>query len=258
MTATPLKHRLSNLMTRYTPINWVRSHANRPTASITFDDFPKSAWTVGGLLLARYGAKATYYAAGGFCGQTESGITYFDADDLRAVVRAGHEIGSHSYAHIKVSTVGNDALRDDAAQNDTFIREIVGDTPLCSYAYPFGDCSPRTKVVMGRRYASARGIRPGINSSMLDLAQLRAIPIECRYWHWLPDKIDALIEGAKAKNGWLIFFTHDVSDQPTPYGCTPSMLEHVLKRLRDEGIDILPVKHAMASAMFGLRRRAAS
>jgi len=109
--------------------------------------------------------------------------------------------------------------------------------------------TPRAKVVTGHSYASARGIRPGINAGKLDLAQLQAIPIE--YRSWLPGKIDAFIEDAKAKNDWLIFFTHDVSNDPSPFGCTPAMLEHVLKRLTDEAIDILPVTRAMARAVFG-------
>ena len=50
--------------------------------------------------------------------------------------------------------------------------------------------------------------------------------------------------------GWLILFTHDVSEQPSPYGCTPAMLAEALARIVDAGIEILPVKHAMAEVGF--------
>ena len=36
--------------------------------SITFDDFPRTAWTQGGGVLAHHGVKATYYASGRFTG----------------------------------------------------------------------------------------------------------------------------------------------------------------------------------------------
>ncbi len=31
----------------------------RPVASVTFDDFPRNAWTLGGPVLARHGVRAT-------------------------------------------------------------------------------------------------------------------------------------------------------------------------------------------------------
>ena len=53
-----------------------------------------------------------------------------------------------------------------------------------------------------------------------------------------------------AGGGWLIFFSHDVSDDPSPYGCTPVMLEHALATLAAAGIAALPVKHALAAGTF--------
>ncbi len=47
-------------------------------ASLSFDDFPRSAWTVGGPILARHGVRATYYVAGRFCGGQEDGLDYYD------------------------------------------------------------------------------------------------------------------------------------------------------------------------------------
>jgi hypothetical protein len=108
---------------------------------------------------------------------------------------------------------------------------------------------PRTKILSARRFASARGIRPGVNAGSIDLAQLKAVPIERR--RWIPDEIDGFIASAKASSGWLVFFTHDVADDASPVGCTPAMLAQVLEKLTAAGIEVLPVKHAMAKAVFG-------
>jgi hypothetical protein len=59
------------------------------------------------------------------------------------------------------------------------------------------------------------------------------------------------VEEARASNGWLILFTHDVSEQPSPFGCTPAMLTEVLEMLAAAEVPVTPVKHAMAEAVFG-------
>jgi peptidoglycan/xylan/chitin deacetylase (PgdA/CDA1 family) len=244
-----LASRINNVVTRTLPLKHVRSHALRPMASVTFDDFPKSAWTVAGPILAGYDAKATYYAAGRFCGVTEDGVDYWDDEDLLAVHKAGHEIGCHSFAHARAPTLASAEFIAEADRNAAFIGDRIGPVGLATYAYPYGDASPRTKSLAARRYGAARGIRRGVNAGWIDLAQLNAIAIEHRRWR--PDEIDLAIARAKADAGWLIFFTHDVDEAPTPFGCTPAMLRHVLDRLTTEDIEILPVKHAMARAVFG-------
>ena len=59
------------------------------------------------------------------------------------------------------------------------------------------------------------------------------------------------VAAAMEQTGWIVFFSHDVDDHPSPYGATPQMLEHALETVSRAGIDILPVKHALARAAFG-------
>lgn len=240
--------RANALITRSLPVKLVRSRLTRPVASVTFDDFPRSAWTIGGPLLEQYGARGTYYAAACFQGERREGLAYFTPEDLGALQAAGHEVGAHSFAHRRAPELSRQALLGDAAENDRALEPHLT-TPLTSYAYPYGAVTPRTKLLMGERYACARGITPGINTALVDLAQLRAIPLESR--RWVPGEIDAAVERAVASSGWAIFFTHDVQDDPSPFGCTPAMLEHALKRLQASAVDVLPVRHAMARTVFG-------
>jgi len=51
-------------------------------------------------------------------------------------------------------------------------------------------------------------------------------------------------EPDSAERGWLIFSTHDVSDSPTPYGCTPEMFTRVLDWSLASGAIVLPVAEA--------------
>src|SRR6202012_2766789 len=67
-TAMSFGRRLSSLIARKLVLKPVL--IGRSVASITFDDFPKSAWDQGGAVMARHGVRGTYYTAGGFCGRT--------------------------------------------------------------------------------------------------------------------------------------------------------------------------------------------
>lgn len=243
-----LRQRFNNLSTRLIPAKWVKSKLRSPIASITFDDFPRSAWTVGGPLLARYEAKATYYAAGRFCGVTEDELEYYTADDLRAVEAAGHEIGCHTFDHRYGSGVGSQRLLAEAERNQSVLGDVLGDTRLCSFAYPYGDASPRTKRLYSRLFPTSRGIRAGVNAGVVDLAQLRSVAIEAKRWD--PTRIEAYVAEAVERTGWLTLFTHDVSDDPTPYGCTPAMLEHALRTLSDAGVEMMTVKAGLARVTF--------
>jgi len=243
-----LTHRVNNVLTRNIPVKLIRSRLDRPVASITFDDFPRSAWREAGPILERHGARATYYAAGRFCGQSEDGLDYYTPEDLTAIRDAGHEIGCHTFSHQYGTGVSSKALDEDVARNQTFVAGLLGDYPLSSFAYPYGDVSPRTKLLFSSRFPTSRGIRRGVNAGLIDLAQLKAIGLEHQAWN--PTAIEAAVARASRRNGWIIFFTHDVSDDPSPFGATPEMLDHALSAVRKAGIDILPVKHALARVAF--------
>jgi peptidoglycan/xylan/chitin deacetylase (PgdA/CDA1 family) len=243
-----LPQRLNNLATRHLPVKLVRSRLTRPVASITFDDFPKSAWTQARPILERHDARATYYAAGRFCGQFEDGLEYYDAKDLADIQAAGHEIGCHTFSHQYGTGVASADLERDTTRNQAFVGEILGDYRLTSFAYPYGDVSPRTKRLFSRHFPTSRGIRRGVNGRVIDLAQLKAIALEHQAWR--PDAIARAVEKAAVGAGWIIFFTHDVSEAPTRFGATPEMLDHALGCARAAGVDILPVKHALARAVF--------
>jgi peptidoglycan/xylan/chitin deacetylase (PgdA/CDA1 family) len=244
MSAINLLRRVNNVVTRNLPVKPVHSRLAEPVASISFDDFPRSAWMEGRQILRRHGAKATYYAAGRFCGQFEDGLEYYTADDLQQIRDAGHEIGCHTFSHEHGTGVNSAALDMDSARNQAFVSDVLGDYRLTSFAYPYGDVSPRTKLLFSHRFSTCRGIRPGVNAGLVDLAQLKAIGLEHDWWD--PALIESEVEAAVRRRGWIIFFTHDVSDSPSEYGATPEMLDHALSCVRAVGIDILPVRHALA------------
>jgi hypothetical protein len=119
---------------------------------------------------------------------------------------------------------------------------------MTSFAYPHGHASIAAKNLIGRRFPVARGIWFGVNKRRVDFAQLRAVSLEQSFEH--RTEVMTALDDAMASNGWILFFTHDVSDNPSPYGCRPDDLARIIEAVLDRGIEILPMKAAALKVRF--------
>jgi peptidoglycan/xylan/chitin deacetylase (PgdA/CDA1 family) len=245
MNLETFKTKVTSFAARKLPIRTARLAGNRPVASITFDDFPKNAWTLGGPILAKYRVRGTYYTAGGFCGRTVEDTVFYDEADLKALVAAGHELGCHGFGHQPTPTLTTAGLKADADKNREFLKQF-GTDPV-SYAFPYGRVSPRTKRFYAPRFSNVRGVHPGVNVGRVDLAQLNTVSLESRCWD--EARIEAAIQRVQHDNGWLVLYTHDVSETPSPYGSTPHMLDWALSRVIAARIPVLPMREALPVAL---------
>ena len=243
--------RLTRFIARQTRVRPARVAGHRPVASITFDDFPKSAWETAGPILAHFKARGTYYTAGTFCGRTVNGTQFYDEGDLRALSADGHEIACHGFGHQPTPTLTDSELEADRNRNADFLAPFLGGKKLESYAYPYGASSVRTKKFYAPHFSNLRGVHPGIIEGKVDLAQLNAISLEMRSFS--REKLVAAIATAKANNGWISFYTHGVSDNPSEYDSTPAILTQALQAVTDAGIEILPMREAISAALAPLQ-----
>jgi len=228
------------------PWSWrsIKSRLDRPIASIVFDDFAQSAWTVGGNILESVGARGTYFVAGSCCGRECDGVKFYGAEELLAAHRNGHEIGGHTFALQGLSSLSAEEVEADLERNNAFVRGLLGDVRLTSFAYPHGETSARARRLCSRHFAACRGREPGVNAGWIDLSQLKALPLGAH-------SLDSVIESAHSNRGWIIFVGHDVSDNHSPRGCTPQTLASALSRLRAANIELLPMKNALGRLAFG-------
>ena len=223
---------------------------SRAVASFTFDDFPTSAYTIGGKLIEAAGAHATYFASVAFMGKTVDGIEYFTSDLLKEIDRHGHEIGCHAFEHTRLPNRGAAFTTDTIKRNASSLRTILGDTfALTSFAYPFGDVSLPVKWAASNLFPLCRGVRRGLNTGAVDLAQIYIVSLESR--HWNEAELAEIIATAVQTRSWIVFLTHDVSENPTPYGSTPEMIEAALRLVNNASIPILTLKAAAAKAILG-------
>jgi peptidoglycan/xylan/chitin deacetylase (PgdA/CDA1 family) len=197
-----------------------------PVVSFTFDDFPRTALTAGGEILRSHGIRGTYYAAVGMMDTSNHLGDQFRASDLDKLLRDGHELASHTFSHISCRSVSVERFRRDVAKGRRAIEQITGQSDSGNFAFPFGQITVNAKRAVGQVVASSRGIIGGLNGRVIDLNLLRANSLyggESNH-----AKVRDLITENERQQGWLIFYTHDVSPTPSPYGCTPELLEYAV------------------------------
>ncbi len=196
-------------------------------------------------MLADKEVRATYYVCGGLCGGVNLDLPQFEVADLEALLDAGHELGSHTFEHASVLALSDDALNDTIDRNAEWVAERFDRYRMETFAFPRGHWSPGAKRVIAGRFLAGRGVRDGVNHGRVDRAGLSAIGLET---YRLPRyDFDALAAKTAAGRGWLIAYGHDVSDDPTAYGCRPADLERLIVAAQRAGLAILPVSEAIAT-----------
>jgi peptidoglycan/xylan/chitin deacetylase (PgdA/CDA1 family) len=210
-----------------------------PLVSFSFDDFPRSALHVGGAILKSYGISGTYYAAMGLMGTANGMGPQFRTEDLERLLKDGHELGSHTFGHRSCRALPLRDFEAEVIKGKEAVERITGPGRSHHFSYPYGHVTLRAKGRVGARLASCRGIFPGINTSPVDLNLLRANNLYS--WSFDLDAIGRLLTQNGKQRGWLIFYTHDISDQPSAFGCTPSQFESVVKLVTRAGGTALPV-----------------
>jgi peptidoglycan/xylan/chitin deacetylase (PgdA/CDA1 family) len=195
-----------------------------PVVSFTFDDVPASACEMGADILERHGARGTFYVSGGGCGTVSpGGPLRASIDQLRTIWANGHEIGCHTYSHPAVRHMSLDELGSELDRNQSVLKNINSDIVVRNFAYPYGDMSVRTKRYLEVRFDSCRSGHAGINTVVADLGSLNAWPLENASLDRA--KIVKLIAETVETKGWLIFYSHDVAEQPSRFGVSPDLLE---------------------------------
>jgi peptidoglycan/xylan/chitin deacetylase (PgdA/CDA1 family) len=216
-----------------------------PLVSFTFDDVPDSAFTGGAAILDQRGLRGTFYVASGTCGQTDTHWRVIGEDQVRALYDGGHEIGCHTFSHVRVEDLDARAMDEECGQNLRRLRDVCPGIELANFCYPFGRASLPRKLQLQERFDSCRGIYEGINSGTADLGMLRVVELYDRTL--TPDKLRRVLRETRERNGWLVFMTHDVVATPSWIGCSPRLMRETIAAIAGEGLHCLPVRDALAA-----------
>src|SRR5712664_3126830 len=204
-----------------------------PIISFTFDDFPRSAFFEAGSILMRYGVQGTYYASLGLMGKQSHLGPMYEAEDLKELVHLGHELGCHTVGHCHSWNTPPDVYEKAILENQQALTDVLPGASFQTFAYPHSAPRLAVKKVAGRYFRCCRGggLKAGryfhrhaaggqtFNWGVTDLNYLCAFFLEQSRDN--AEAVKSLIAQNARARGWLIFATHDICADPSPFGCTP-------------------------------------
>ncbi len=214
-----------------------------PIISFTFDDAPRTAFTTAGGILKSYGAPATFFVSLGLLGsQTEVG-TIASSGDLQRAVNEGNELGCHTFDHWDTWQTSISEFVGSVVRNRETLKGILPGTEFRTFAYPISEPRPAVKSRLEKYFICCRGGGQMPNIGMTDLNLLKAYFLDKRNKVDI-DQVKRQIDYNNSCRGWLIFATHDVTDNPSPYGCTPRFFAEVVEYAARSSALLLSVERA--------------
>ena len=223
-----------------------------PYISFTFDDFPISALYTGGAILHSFELRGTYYASFGLMNTEAPTGKIFSLGDINELLSQNHELGCHTFGHVHAWEKSSKDFENSIAKNKLVLEKLLPGVTFRSFSYPIGVPRPSTKRRAGKHFQSCRCGGQIFNSDKVDLNYLKAFFLEkSRDNRYL---VREVIDRNCRAQGWLIFVTHDVSENPTPYGCTPAFFKDIVKYSMGSGAKILPVAEVIDLIMLSFEK----
>lgn len=156
--------------------------------AITFDDGYQSVAEHAAPVLRKYGFTAIQFIVAGELGGTnrwdvaegEVPAPLMDAAQIRAWLEAGHEIGSHTLSHPRLSRLSPAALREEVRASKSRLEDTFG-VAIRHFCYPYGDYDERVVAEVARAgYETAcTHLQSGVSVAATPPHELRRI--EARY-----------------------------------------------------------------------------
>ena len=213
-----------------------------PVISFTFDDFPRSALEQGGKILTGHGVRGTYYASFGLLGKVAPVGLCFSEEDVADVIKKGHELGCHTYSHCHAWDTPPTVFRRELTRNRVALKARFPEEAMTTMSYPISIPRPGNKRMAAQQYACCRGGGQTFNVGTVDANYVQAFFLEKSRDDSARVK-QLIAQNCRAK-GWLVFATHDIATNPTPFGCTPEFFDDVVNHAVRSGAQILTVSKA--------------
>ena len=164
---------------------WIRTGKPLPAKPIllTFDDAYADVACYALPVLKRYGFTGLVFVVTSLIGQTNKwdeaagypSLAMMTAEQIRYWAQQGIEFGAHTRTHPDLTRVSSQRLEEEIAGSGKDLEELL-QTPITSFAYPYGSFNEAAREVAGRVYDLSFTTEEGINTLGTDShGQLRVI-----------------------------------------------------------------------------------
>ena len=144
---------------------------------ITFDDGNRNVYDNAFPIMQEFGFPGVFYIVGN---RVNSGTDITHAPELKEMVDAGWEIGSHGYTHTDL-TIDHSIARYEILQSKNDIEEALG-IDVQTFAYPFGTVDPYlAQKVQDYGYRAGMGLGLSWTHTWSSMFYLNRIEIHGNY-----------------------------------------------------------------------------
>jgi peptidoglycan/xylan/chitin deacetylase (PgdA/CDA1 family) len=143
---------------------------------LTFDDGYANFAEAAAPTMERHGLRGTVFVVTGLLGgendwDWQLGDVHerlMTAEQVRAVSAAGHEVGSHTVSHARLTQVGPEAAQREVTDSRAALADLLAQEPA-TFCYPYGahDAGVR-QMVANAGYRLACSVEKGGNDSRTD------------------------------------------------------------------------------------------
>lgn len=225
--------------------------------SFTFDDGPRSNYSVVAPILAKYGYGGTAYITTSCVGKTtvpnnckaDTNVPYMTWAQIKALQNTyGWEIGAHSVSHPLMTEISNTKLQAEVANSKQALVN-QGFNPT-SFATPYGDYNQNVLAAIAKHYTNHRPFHDtGYNVWPYSNYVLKVQQVQMGV---SVDTVKSYIDQAAADNTWLILVFHEVSPSPSTnpedYQYSATDLDTIASYVKSKNIKVSNVSESLVTA----------
>lgn len=164
---------------------YLQGEKHGKVVGITFDDGYANNLVHAMPVLRRLGFSSTCYAVSNLLGQTNvwdqnvgiAQTALMTAEELRAWVAAGQEIGAHTRSHARLLQCDASSSQEEIRGSKTDLEAVLG-RAVSHFCYPYGDYAPlQVQQVMDAGFATATTTARGRATATSPRFELPRVPV---------------------------------------------------------------------------------
>lgn len=204
--------------------------------TITFDDGYQSVYENALPILKEHDYPATVYPIAGYINQGP----YMGVPELKALEKAGWEIGSHTVTHPHLTELSKERVKSEV-RNSKLILEELG-FEVQGIVTPYGDCNKQVLKVIKEYYTYHRAAYPNeLNNVPLEEGERYELkPILIKSDHTVED-IKEWILKAKEKEKWIVLAFHRIGEEGE-YNWSVEKFRKIVQFIKEEEFEPLTVE----------------
>lgn len=233
----------------YSMAPYVPTGFSQGMVTISFDDGWESNYTTALPKMQAMGFKSTQYFATTYL----ENATPADILNVQQFVTAGHEIGSHSVTHPDLTTVSDATLQYELTHSQQYLSTTFN-TPITSFATPFGAYNAKVTNTIKQYYASDRSVDMGYNYNSKEDFNVNNIRAQSLINTTTDAQVQAWVDYARIHKVWLVLVYHVIdTDTSDMYSNTPAQFQSHLNIIKNSGLPVRTTSQAIAELQGQVR-----